>query len=40
MSFLADSDDDVILKYKKTGKKMKNYLVLNLIVNLFMMKIY
>ena len=36
MSFLAD--DDVILKCKKIWKKLKSYLVLNLIVSLFKMK--
>ena len=37
MLFLA-GDDDVILKYNKSGEKFKSYLVLNLIVRLFMMK--
>ena len=37
MSFLADYDD-VILKYNKSWKKLKSYVVLNLIVSLSMMK--
>ena len=38
MSFLADDDNDGILKYNKIWKKLTSYLVLNLIVSLFMMK--
>ena len=38
MPFLADDDNDGILKYNKIWKKLTSYLVLNLIVSLFMMK--